>query len=102
MILSKPIKNIQAATIHNAFLNIHNILKPIVNDPKVYIIENECSSEFKEYIKKYNIDFHIAPPNMHRQNATEQAVQTCKNNFIAGFSNTDTYFLISGWNRLVF
>ena len=39
-ILAKPIKNKQAATIRIDFINIRKILKAIVSDPKVYIMEN--------------------------------------------------------------
>ena len=51
-ILSKPINNKQAATIRCAFLKIHRILKSRESKPKVYIMENECSSDLKEAMKK--------------------------------------------------
>ena len=46
-ILAGPIKNGQASTIRNAFLNIHKILKSRGSNPKVYIMDNECSSDLK-------------------------------------------------------
>ena len=46
-IRAKPIKNRQAATIHDAFLKIHKILKSRGSDPKVYIMENKCSSDLE-------------------------------------------------------
>ena len=52
-ILAEPIKNRKAATIHDAFLNIHKVIKERVSEPKVYIMENECSSDLKEAMKKY-------------------------------------------------
>ena len=50
-ILPEPIKNIQESTIHNAFLKVHKVLKARGNNPKVYIMANECSSGLKEYTK---------------------------------------------------
>ena len=71
-ILSKPIKNRQAATIHDALLKIYQILKSIDSDPKVYIMDNECSSDLKEAMKKYNIQFQLDPPHTHRRNVAER------------------------------
>ena len=39
-ILSEPIKNKQAATIRDYFIDIHNILKSRGGEPKVYIMKN--------------------------------------------------------------
>ena len=64
-------------------------------------MNNECSSDFKESIKKYEIDFQLAPPHMHRQNAVERAIRTYKNHFIAGLSMADPYLPISEWDRLI-
>ena len=66
----------QAATSRDAFLKIHNILKSRVSDPKVYIMDNECSGDLNEAMKKYTIDFQLAPPHMHRLNAAERAIIT--------------------------
>ena len=51
-ILDEPIKNRQAKTIRDAFLNIHKVLKERGSETKVYIMENECSSDLKEDMKK--------------------------------------------------
>ena len=93
-ILSKQIKNMQAATICDVFHNIHKILKSRGSDPKIYITENECSSDLKEAMKKDKIDYQLAPPHMHRLNAAEWEIQTCKNHFISGFSTINPYFSI--------
>ena len=66
-ILDEPIKNRQAETIHNVSLKIHKVLKARIGKPKVYIMDNKCSSDLKEAMKKYEIDFQLAPPYMHRK-----------------------------------
>ena len=63
--------------------------------------DNECSSDLKEAMKKYEIDFQLAPPQMHRKNAAERAIITCKNHFISGFSTTDPDLTISKWDQLL-
>ena len=34
-------------------------------------MENECSSDLKEAMKKYTMDFALFPPHVHKKNATE-------------------------------
>ena len=47
-IQAEPLKNRQAATIRYAFLNIHKFLKVRGREPKVYIMNKQCSSDLKE------------------------------------------------------
>ena len=68
-ILAEPIKNGQAPTIRYAFLNIHKALKARGSDQKGYIIDNECSSDLKGAIKKYEIYLQLAPLHINRKNA---------------------------------
>ena len=53
-------------------------------------------------MNKYNIYFHIKPPNMHRQNAAEWAIPILQNHFISLFSTTNPDCPISEWDRLIF
>ena len=93
-ILAEPIKNRQTETIYDALFKVHKVLKARVNHPKVYITEKKCSSDLKEAMKKYKIDFQMAPPHTHRLNAAERAIRTYKDHFIYGFSTTDPDFPI--------
>ena len=65
------------------------------------MMNNECSSDLKEAMKNYTKYFQLDPLHIHRQNAEEWAIITCKNNFISVFSTTDLYFPISEWDRLL-
>ena len=56
VILPYPIK-IEVSTIRDAFLNMNKVLRSRRSDPKVYIVDNKCSSYLKEAMKKYTIDF---------------------------------------------
>ena len=93
--------NRQTATIRGAFPNIHRILRSRGSEPKVYIMYNEFSSDLKEAMKKYTIDFQLAPLYMHRRNATERAIITWKNNFISRLSITDPDFPLREWDQLI-
>ena len=65
-ILDEPIKHSQAETIRDEFLKVHKVLKEICNDPKCYIMDNDCSSDLKTGMKEYEIEFQLDPPHMHR------------------------------------
>ena len=60
-------------------------------------MDNYCSSDLKEAMKKYEIDFQMAPPHMHRKNTAEREIETYKNHFISIFSTTYTDFPIIKW-----
>ena len=77
-ILVEPIKNRQAASITNAWKRTHDRLTKHGHATKNFIMDNECSTEFKKSLIKHNIKFQLVPPNEHRANAAERAIQTFK------------------------
>ena len=72
------------------FSQHQEVLKETGSEPKVYIMDNECSSDLKEAMGKNEIDFQLDLPHMHRRNTSERAIRTYKTNFIPGFSTTYT------------
>ena len=52
-------------------------------------------------LKQEHIDFQLAPPRVHQQNAAERAICTFKNHFIAGLCSADKNFPIELWDRLI-
>ena len=52
-------------------------------------------------MKKYTIYFQLDPLHMHRHNAAERAIRTCKDHFISGIAMTDPYLPISKWDQLI-
>ena len=50
---------------------------------------------------KYDVNWQLATPHMHRTNAAERAIRTFKNHFIAGLATTNSDFPISEWDRLL-
>ena len=49
---------------------------------------------------KNNLDYELAPPNIHRRNVVERVICTFKNHFLAGLA-TCPHFPISKWDRLI-
>ena len=100
-ILVEPLKTKNAGEIKNAWLKLHLRLNNSGLFPKTYIIDNEASTEIKQAIKKYKLNYQLTPPHMHRINAAERAIRTFKNHLLAGLASLDPKFPINEWDRLL-
>ena len=67
----------------------------------MYILDNEASSVFKQALKKYKLEYQLAPPNIHRVNAAEQAICSFKNHFLSVMATADPDFPVAEWDRLL-
>ena len=47
------------------------------------------------------MEYQLVPPHIHRRNASERAIRTFKNHFIAGLASTDPNFPLSNWCRIL-
>ena len=61
-------------------------------EPKLHILDNEISQEFKNAIKANQMKFQLVPPNDHRRNIAEKAIQVFKDHFISVLCGTDITF----------
>ena len=69
-------------------------------NPKLHILDNEASAAFKAEIRK-NCEYQLVPPDTHRRNLAERAIQTFKSHFIAILAGVDPTFPMSLWDRLL-
>jgi hypothetical protein len=81
-ILVEAMKNQTAGKMIRAYQVLVNQLKSAGVTPKMHILDNECSAEFKERIKLNNMIYQLIPPHDHRQNIAEKAIQVFKAHFI--------------------
>jgi len=91
-ILAEPFKDCTTATILAAFKVLHARLCRAGLRPRLQCLDNEASGILKEFLAAMDIDYQLVPPYVHRGNATECAIRTFKNHFIAGLSSTDKDF----------
>ena len=68
--------------------------------PKTHILDNKASAEFKKEIQK-NCAIQLAPPDNHRRNLAERAIQTFKNHFKSVLAGVDDSFPMRLWDRLL-
>jgi len=68
--------------------------------PNLHILDNEASEAFKAAIRQ-NCNLQLVPPDTHRRNQAERAIQTFKSHFIAILAGVDESFPMNLWDRLV-
>ena len=100
-ILAEAIKNREAKSITSAWTSMNTKFAVAGIQPKVYLLDNEISKEFKAALHKANVTFQLVPPHCHRANLAERAIQTFKAHFKAGLASVDPDFPLTEWDRLL-
>ena len=101
-ILTKPLKSKSATEHLQAIKEVHACLNQKGIHPKVHIMDNECSSIVKDYLKnEKKIELLLAPPYLHRINTAEKAIDIFKCHFITGLATVDPSFPLHLWCRLL-
>ena len=68
--------------------------------PSLHILDTEALEAFKAAIKE-NCKLQLVPPDTHRRNLAERAIQTFKSHFIAILAGVDQSFPMNLWDRLL-
>ena len=89
------------AALVRAYSKVYNRLLRAGLKPQLQRLDNECSTELKEFMAEKQVHLQLVPPGNHRANAAERAIRTFKNHFIAGLSTTDPGFQLHLWDRLI-
>ena len=100
-ILGHPVKDRKAPTLTSAWKHIHNEFSKAGVAPEVWILDNEVSADLKTAFTQQQSKFQLVPPNSHRRNLAERAIQTWKNHFKSGLATADPNFPLSEWDRLI-
>ena len=69
-ILSEPTRNRTAGKMMRLHQKLIDQLKEKGIKPKLHLLDNECSEEFKEVIKNNGMKYQLVPPHDHRRNVT--------------------------------
>ena len=66
------------------------------------VLDNECSKEYQSTMRdRCGVKFQLVPPDMHRQNAAEQAIGTFKAHFLAILAGVADDFPRHFWDLLL-
>eukprot|EP00804_Cyclotella_cryptica_P006176 CCRYP_015258-RA/>CCRYP_015258-RA protein AED:0.58 eAED:0.58 QI:0/0/0/0.5/1/1/2/0/438 len=60
--------------------------------PTRQVLNNEASAAYKQAIRDSGMTYQLVPPDNHRRNLAEKAIQTWKDHFIAALSGTAEKF----------
>ena len=100
-ILVEVLKSRSGTDIKNAYMSIYSKLASRGCAPRAFILDNEISAELTNAFANKKITYQLVPPEVHRRNAAERAIQTWKRHFISGLCAVDPTFPMSEWDRLV-
>jgi hypothetical protein len=98
---AEPMKSRTADSLVQTYLILWKRLTSTkVITPKLHILDNEAPEALQEAIKN-RCKMQLAPPDTHRSNLAERAIQTFKNHFVSILSGIDKSFPINLWDRLL-
>ncbi len=100
-ILVAPMKDWTSGEMIRAYQSLLNRLNTRGIRPKHHVLDNECSEDFKETIKKNHMTYQLVPPHDHRRNIAEKGIQTFKAHFIAILCGSDKDFPLHLWCQLL-
>jgi hypothetical protein len=100
-ILVRPMRNKTASEIIKAFNSAFELLEKVGPKPTFHRLDNEASKLMIKEIEKKGLVYQLVPPNNHRSNKAERAIQTFKAHFISGLCTVDASFPMHTWDKLL-
>ena len=96
----EPMKNRHSSEIVMTYHILIDRLKACVIIPRHHVLDNECSAEFKKAIKDNKMTYQLVPPDDHRQNIAERAIQTDKSQIVLVLCGAHPNFPLKLWDLL--
>jgi hypothetical protein len=96
-----PMKSRSASEWVKSYDHIHQELTAKGFKPKLQTLDNEASAALKHFSTANDVEYQLVPPHCHLRNATERAIRTLKEHFVAGISSVDPTFPLHLWDRLL-
>jgi len=98
---AEPLKDKTAGAMIKAYQTLwKRITATGIITPTTHIMDNEASAELKAEIKK-NCSIQLVPPDNHRRNLAERAIQTFKTHSKAILAGVDYTFPMRLWDKLI-
>ena len=100
-IIVRPLRNPTASEITYVFQSVIQYILARGLCPRLHTLDNEASAILRDYLRSEDVEYQLVSPHIHQRNASERAIRTFKNHFIAGLASTDPNFPLSNWCRLL-
>ena len=101
VILVEAMRDRTSGEMIQAYQSLVDRLKKGGFRPKMHFPDNECSAAFKEKISENDMKYQLVPPNDHRRNVAEKAIQVFKDHFVSVLCGTDVKFPMGLWCRIL-
>ena len=69
--------------------------------PTHQVLDNEISQTYKDKIREVGMSYQFMPPNYHRCNIAERAIQTWKNHFSGVLNGAAATFPLHMWCQAI-
>jgi hypothetical protein len=100
-IFYEPMKNRLEDEMIEAYQKIINRMEAARLGLKTHRLDIEASKVYKQWICQNGMMHELVPPDNHRSNLAERAIQTFKHHFISILRGVDDKFLLSLWCMLL-
>jgi hypothetical protein len=100
-IFCEPMKIRSEDEMIEAYQKIINRMKATGLGLKTHQLDNKASKAYKQCICQNGMMHELVPPDNHRSNLAERAIQTFKHHFISILSGVDDKFPLSLWCALL-
>ena len=84
-----------------AFQDVYEYLTKRGFQPKLNVMDNQCSKTIQTFIKKNGAKIQLVNPDDHRVNAAERAIQTRKNHWLSGLGTLDPNCPLQLWCQFI-
>ena len=100
-IVVEPMKNRSEGEHLRVYDKIYNQLTTAGFTPQLQKMDNEASTLLKNKIQENECAYQLVPPDNHRANPAERAIQTFKDHFISILCTTDPDYPLYLWDKLL-
>ena len=100
-ILTKTLKNNTTPEWARAQTRLIQYLIDRGLNPAALRIDNKCPKALREFFRANSAGFQLCPPNDHRKNQSEKAIDTWKCHFLEGLSGVEPNFPVHLWCYLL-
>jgi hypothetical protein len=83
-----------------AYDHIHQELTAKGFKPKLQTLDNEASTALKNFFNTNDVEYQLVSPHCNRTSASERAIRTFKEHFVAGLSSVEPTFPLHLWDIL--
>jgi len=100
-ILVRALKDQTDNSLLAAFEDVYAYLTDRGFKPQPNVMDKQCSKTIQKFIESSNAKIQLVNPNNHRVNTAERAIQTRKNNWLAGMGTLDPNCPIQLWYQFI-